>query len=118
MPDFTWIDPVAPFHAQMVKNLNRACIVAVNGIKESTNTENNYGKNPSAPGHPPHKGTGRLQRSIMWEVDEVNLQGYVGSNYKVAKFMELGTAFMAARPWTTWISRNRNELDRQLRRED
>lgn len=56
-----------------------------------------YGANPSRPGEPPHKQTGRLLASIAWEV--AGLTGRVGTNVKYGRFLELGTRHMAARPW-------------------
>lgn len=51
----------------------------------------------SAPGNPPYKQTGRLRASIAWELRGVT--GRVGSNVRYARFLELGTRKMAARPF-------------------
>ena len=56
-----------------------------------------YGANPSAPGDPPHKQHGRLLGSIAWEL--VGMVARVGTNVKYGRWLELGTARMAARPW-------------------
>lgn len=58
-----------------------------------------YGANPSAPGEPPHKQTGRLRASVAHEVDAGSLRARVGTNVTYGKFLELGTSKMAARPW-------------------
>jgi phage gpG-like protein len=56
-----------------------------------------YGANPSKPGEPPHKQTGRLLGSITREVHDTYAR--VGTNVKYGRWLELGTRFMAARPW-------------------
>lgn len=56
-----------------------------------------YGANPSKPGEPPHKQTGRLLGSVAWEI--VGLVARVGTNVKYGRWLELATARMAARPW-------------------
>ena len=56
-----------------------------------------YGANPSAPGEPPRKQTGRLRASVTWEQE--NITARVGSNVKYARYLELGTRLMQARPW-------------------
>ncbi len=58
-----------------------------------------YGSNPSEPGNPPHKQTGHLRRSVAHEVDEASLTARVGTNVRYGRWLELGTAAMAARPW-------------------
>lgn len=59
---------------------------------------------PSAPGSPPHKRTGTLQKSVSFETSWMNLGEAVflvrvGSNVPYARFLEYGTRKMAARPW-------------------
>lgn len=56
-----------------------------------------YGANPSRPGDPPNKQTGRLRGSITWEL--VGQVARVGTNLLYGKHLELGTTRMAARPW-------------------
>lgn len=56
-----------------------------------------YGSNPSAPGEPPHKQTGRLRASVAFEV--VGLVARVGTNVRYGRWLELGTRLVAARPW-------------------
>lgn len=56
-----------------------------------------YGANPSAPGEPPRKQTGRLRASITWE--RMGRSVRVGTNLLYGLWLELGTARMAARPW-------------------
>lgn len=55
----------------------------------------------SAPGEPPRKRTGTLQKSVASEVsisaDELVIR--VGSNVPYARFLEYGTRKMPARPW-------------------
>lgn len=56
-----------------------------------------YGSNPSQPGDPPHKQTGRLRASVTWEF--VGTIARVGTNVLYGRWLELGTKKMAARPW-------------------
>lgn len=59
-----------------------------------------YGANPSAPGEPPHKQTGRLRASVAYEVDDASLEARVGTNVEYGKYLELGTKRgIAPRPW-------------------
>ena len=59
-----------------------------------------YNANPSAPGEPPHKQTGRLRASVTHEVDPATLQARVGTNIPYGRFLETGTKRgIAPRPW-------------------
>lgn len=58
-----------------------------------------YGFVRSLPGEPPRKQTGELRMSITHEVDADTLTARVGSQLKRAKFLELGTRKMQARPF-------------------
>ena len=87
------------------KNMAAACFVLVNHLKQLVNVEGaglkgkslSYGANPSAPGDPPHKQTGRLLGSITFEIS--NLVARVGTNVKYGRWLELGTKYIKARPW-------------------
>lgn len=56
-----------------------------------------YDFNPSDPGEPPHLQTGRLRASVAKAVE--GLVGRVGTNVDYGRWLELGTAEVAARPW-------------------
>lgn len=56
-----------------------------------------YGAAVSEPGEPPRKQFGHLRRSVAWEQE--GLTARVGSNYKIARYLEFGTSRMQARPW-------------------
>lgn len=58
-----------------------------------------YGSNPSKPGEPPHKQKGDLRASVTHERDGSRLLFRVGTNKEYGRWLELGTANMAARPW-------------------
>lgn len=60
-----------------------------------------YNFTHSRPGNPPFKQKGRLRASMAWEIVGSALApiGRVGTNYKVGKYLELGTRKMAARPF-------------------
>jgi phage gpG-like protein len=120
----------AYLEAEMKKRLSASAITLQNHIKVMIGTEGAgkaassktlrggrkqrkgsliYGANPSAPGNPPHKQTGTLQRSIAWEL--VGLKARVGSNIKYSRHLELGTTHMAARPY---LIRGLNEMQAQI----
>ena len=69
-----------------------------------------YGANPSKPGEPPRKQTGRLYASVAWDFKDY-LVSRVGTNVPYGKFLEFGTAIMAARPW---LHRALREKQRQI----
>lgn len=58
-------------------------------------------KTPSRPGEPPRKRTGWLQRHVVYQLDEKALTGRVGPSVNAiyGVFLDLGTRWMAARPW-------------------
>lgn len=59
-----------------------------------------YNANPSKPGEPPHKQTGRLRASVTHEVDAKTLEARVGTNVEYGRYLELGTKRgLAPRPW-------------------
>lgn len=72
---------------------------------------------PSAPGEPPHRRHGRLRRSITHEVQRGRVSILrVGTNLKYAKFLELGTRKMAARPFLRpALRRAKRDIGRILR---
>lgn len=53
----------------------------------------------SKPGDSPNTDTSTGIKSIGFNVDEKRFKGEVGTNLKYMKFLELGTKFIAARPW-------------------
>lgn len=65
----------------------------------------------SKPGNPPHTDTGRLRQSIKFDVKED--VGRVGSNYKVAAWLEFGTENMKPRPWlSTAVEKVSEQVDK------
>lgn len=93
-----------------VQAVTRACIAVARRAKELLSIAGTgvgkggkgrvYGANPSAPGEPPHKQTGRLRASVTYEVDEGDVEGRVGTNVDYGKHLELGTMRgLAPRPW-------------------
>jgi hypothetical protein len=71
------------------------------GGKSKSRTVYNF--THSAPGNPPFKQKGTLRQRIMWELVALALGttfiGRVGTNYKVGRYLELGTRRMRARPF-------------------
>jgi len=53
---------------------------------------------PSPPGTPPHRQTGHLVSSYGHEFHDSGLLGIHGTNLRYARYLELGTSKMAARP--------------------
>lgn len=54
---------------------------------------------PSAPGEPPRKQTGELQRSVSYRVDRAARKVYVTVDHPAALYLEYGTRTMAPRPY-------------------
>lgn len=100
---------------EMAKRIQACAILLTNDIKASISLPSNHGATPSAPGEPPHKDTGRLRASIAWFFDPKALTARVGTNLLVGKWLELGTRFMAARPYirAAWY-RNLDRIQRIL----
>ena len=59
---------------------------------------------PSAPGTPPHRRTGNLIDSIIYQVNKTTFKLQIGcdSRAKYGKFLELGTKKMVERPFASW----------------
>lgn len=55
----------------------------------------------SAPGEPPRKRTGWLQRNTLYDLDPADMSGRVGvaKNAVYGAYLELGTERVQARPW-------------------
>ena len=75
------------FHTQVLEELN------VSNPRPHTT--------PAPPGSPPRKRTGWLQRHVLYELDQEQLRGRVGVsvNALYGIWLDIGTRFMAARPW-------------------
>lgn len=72
-----------------------------------------YNVLPSEPGEPPHKQYGHLRRSVTHERVGDRLAARTGTNLKYGRWLELGTAYMAARPW---LRRALLDQSRRIRR--
>ena len=55
-----------------------------------------YGANPSKPGDPPRKQTGRLLASAAWEI--IGLVARIGTNLGYGRILEMGGKRVKARP--------------------
>lgn len=53
----------------------------------------------ASPGNPPNSDTGNLVKNILFGFNPKMTIGWVGTNLKYGKYLELGTEDMAARPW-------------------
>jgi HK97 gp10 family phage protein len=87
----------------LAKRLERAAIFLENEIKKNISEKCPAYKEPSAehspPGSFPFLETGELRRSITHEVDRETLVARVGSNKLYARYLEMGTTDMEARPF-------------------
>ncbi len=75
--------------------MERACIVVRDNVKILLNRGNSRGTDPSKPGEPPKKVSGRLFRSVSYRVAkdaDGNAVGLVGSNVPYEPRLELGFA--------------------------
>lgn len=102
---------VSALEKQLGDNLERAAIHLTNAMKEKVNRAEPYqrytgdkgiwykGEEPSLPGEPPKKIRGDLQRSIAYEMSSDRKSVKVGSNLDYARYLELGTSKMEARPF-------------------
>ena len=107
--------------AEMGRRLDACGILTTNHVRQMISIEGAgkatgkrgkliYGANPSAPGSPPHKQTGRLAASMAWERD--GLVARVGTAVKYGPWLEMGTSRMAARPF---LHRALNEMTPRIR---
>lgn len=71
------------------------------------------GSNRSKPGEPPHMDHGNLRRSVAHDMPD-ELTARVGSTLKYAKFLEVGTSKMAARPWLRRSLKENSSTIRQI----
>lgn len=79
------------------RNLTAAGEYLVAKCQEKISTPNFDGKNPSAPGDPPHLVTGELQESIGYVVVGDGLQLTASAEH--GAYLEFGTSKLAARPF-------------------
>lgn len=98
----------AAIRAELNRRVFAGTILVLNQARELISTA---GPEPSAPGEPPHKQTGHLRRSVANEIE--GSVGRVGTNLKYGRWLELGTARMAARPW---LRRALNEVKSEVKR--
>ncbi len=99
--------------AEAVRRLAMATAHVVVKVKENISTSSQRGANPSDPGELPHADLGTLRNSIRGEVSARRLRGRVGTNLFYARFLELSTKNMAARPF---LRRTLNEQKQRVRR--
>jgi HK97 gp10 family phage protein len=95
------------------ERLESAAIFLKSRVKEELSIPSGKGNRSNA-GEPPHKETGRLRASISHEVDKSEIKARVGTNVTYGKFLELGTRFMAARPFLTATLHKYAEQLRQI----
>jgi len=101
-------------HGLIGRRIDAAARHLVRRIKENIST-----KYPpvSKPGEFPHLRTNTLRSRVTSEYEEQTNTARVGSNYKVFKFLELGTRKMARRPLLTLgLMKYKGEIKRILQR--
>jgi phage gpG-like protein len=107
--DWNGPEAVAYVRKRTVKWITVACLaverrakvlLSVAGTGQGKGKNRVYGANPSKPGEPPRKQTGRLRASVTHEVDPDRLTGRVGTNVEYGRHLELGTRRgLLPRPW-------------------
>lgn len=107
--------------AELRRRLMRCAIIIWNHWKQLLNVDGTgvgrrgkllYGANPSRPGEPPRKQSGRLLASAAWEL--VGLVARIGSNLPYARILELGGRDVAARPSLRRAAREKREEVRRI----
>jgi hypothetical protein len=102
MPITTWAAEAIIRAAQgtALERMNRAVIVVRDQVKVLSNRGNPTGKNPSAPGEPPKKVSGRFVNSLATETKILgngDVVGLIGSNVPYQPRLELGFSGTDAR---------------------
>lgn len=97
MAQFEWYDDEVfdRVAASAEARMERACIVVRDNVKVLINRGNSAGTNPSKPGEPPKKVTGRFFRSVNYRVAKDangDVVGLVGSDVPYQPRLELGYA--------------------------
>jgi hypothetical protein len=94
MPIKNWTPAVIEKRAMEVSEQRMALATTFlqGEVRRAINISNSKGAAPSAPGEPPRKGSGDLQRSIFGEVTRTakSIVGSVGSRMVYARRLELG----------------------------
>lgn len=82
----------AKVRAHVERNMDAATLWLKGQVQRKINRGNADGTDPSSPGEPPKKVSGRLFQSIATgkEVSEREIVGRVGSNVKYARRQEMG----------------------------
>lgn len=75
---------------EIVKRLKTTLELLKTRIQRNISKSNRAG-GPSKPGEFPKANTGRLRNSIFWQINEVDLSGFVGTNLRYGLWLELGT---------------------------
>ncbi|MEL6576073.1 MAG: hypothetical protein AAFQ81_09295 [Pseudomonadota bacterium] len=78
--------------ARVARNMAPASLYVAGQVQRKLNRGNASGADPSVPGEPPKKVTGRLQQSITSTVrsDASSIRGVIGTNVVYARRLELG----------------------------
>lgn len=83
---------MAGIAAKLAKNMGAATLYVQGQTQRKLNRGNARGTDPSKPGEPPKKVTGRLFQSITTRVvaDMNSVRGQIGTNVEYARRLELG----------------------------
>lgn len=114
-----WHGPqvLAQIEAAGWESIQRATVYLWTKVVEALNVSNPRPyTSPSAPGEPPRKRTGWLQRNVLYELDEAQKRGRVGIGRMAlyGVYLELGTRRgLAARPFLlAMVNKHRAELQK------
>ncbi len=110
--------------AELGRRLDAVGVIVTNHVREMISIEGAgvgkrgkliFGANPSAPGSPPHKQTGRLAASMAWERNGLVVR--IGTNVVYARALEMGFTArgLAPRPFLLrGLNESRERIERIL----
>jgi hypothetical protein len=90
------------YEDKVVRGMGVAVAYLTGRVQRDISISNRDRKTPSLPGEPPRKVTGRLFKSIAWNVrvEGMKVIGRVGSNEVYARYLERGTMRADGSPGT------------------
>lgn len=103
--------------ANLDKKMTVVGILLTNELKQiTTELDNKDGDEPSEPGEPPAKVSGRLSASMTYLYESAKKLLQVGTPVLYGKFLELGTKFMSPRPYLRpTFRKNKKKIEQIIR---
>lgn len=84
---------------EMERGLRSAIVQSVNELRVEAQESMLNAPEPSKPGRPPRRVSGRLASSLFSRLGRNSLSGAVGTALDYGQHLEFGTRRMPARPW-------------------